>query len=354
MFAQFLLLGPIPTQERVSLPYPKRRTEDFSLRTEVDNLFGARATLNNKPTDGRPERFNQQTSEFQNRDFTTVGKLSSVVALKGRTRGTDLYLSLTQTLDKGELDFSNISAITTDGARSMSRVKLRVTTFLKYDVKQSENHTVMTFPCIVFQENLLKMSSHIEQEMTVVKVVNFIRSKGLNHRFKKTNSVENKERSGRSRIFNELEERWIVRQVHINPRTSALKMTLQYKSRIGKSVRNVLRKLKYRGRVPQRKSYISKANRQARLAFAKMYRQHVCEIQLLQWFLYLSETPCKLHAEDAELGTVRVSQQPVEMPDILPDVDAELGTALVSMQLCELHHAPPVQAFAVRLAETFR
>ncbi|GFT97617.1 hypothetical protein TNCV_1034531 [Trichonephila clavipes] len=32
--------------------------------------------------------------------------------------------------------------------------------------------------------------------------------------------------------------------------------------------------------------------------------------------------------------TVRVSQQPVEMPDILPDVDAELGTALVSQQLC--------------------
>ncbi|GFX46666.1 uncharacterized protein TNCV_4038171 [Trichonephila clavipes] len=90
------------------------------------------------------------------------------------------------------------------------------------------------------------------------------------------------------------------------------------------------------------------------VAVVPFQQQHVCEIQLLQWFLYLSETPCKLHAEDAELGTVRVSQQPVEMPDILPDVDAELGTALVSKQLCELHHAPPVQAFAVRLAETFR
>ncbi|GFU15118.1 hypothetical protein TNCV_2520551, partial [Trichonephila clavipes] len=39
----------------------------------------------------------------------------------------------------------------------------------------------------------------------------------------------------------------------------------------------------------------------------------------------------KLHAEDTELGTVRVSQQ-----------------------LCELPHAPPVQAFTVRLEETFR
>ncbi|GFW86163.1 hypothetical protein TNCV_4778761 [Trichonephila clavipes] len=37
------------------------------------------------------------------------------------------------------------------------------------------------------------------------------------------NRVEYKQRSERSRIFNEREERWIV---HINPRTSALEMTL--------------------------------------------------------------------------------------------------------------------------------
>ncbi|GFU22085.1 hypothetical protein TNCV_4300661 [Trichonephila clavipes] len=37
------------------------------------------------------------------------------------------------------------------------------------------------------------------------------------------------------------------------------------------TVRNVLRKHKYHGRVPQRKPYMSKVNREARLAFAKMY-----------------------------------------------------------------------------------
>ncbi|GFY11552.1 HTH_Tnp_Tc3_2 domain-containing protein [Trichonephila clavipes] len=67
-----------------------------------------------------------------------------------------------------------------------------------------------------------------------------------------------------------------ARQVRINPRTSGVKMTLKCKSRFGKSVnpetvRNVLRKHKYLGRVPERKPYIGKANRQARLAFAKMY-----------------------------------------------------------------------------------
>ncbi|GFT32932.1 uncharacterized protein TNCV_1598791 [Trichonephila clavipes] len=67
------------------------------------------------------------------------------------------------------------------------------------------------------------------------------------------------------------------------------------------------------------------------VAVVPFQQQHVCEIQVLQWFLYLSETPCKLHAEEAELGT-----------------------ALVSQQLCELSHVPPVQTFAVQLVEVFR
>ncbi|GFV71150.1 HTH_Tnp_Tc3_2 domain-containing protein [Trichonephila clavipes] len=80
---------------------------------------------------------------------------------------------------------------------------------------------------------------------------------------KKTNCVEYKQRSGLPKMFNEREERWIVRQVCVNSRTSAVKMTLQNKSRFGKSVnpeavRNVLRKHNYHGRVPQGKPYISK------------------------------------------------------------------------------------------------
>ncbi|GBM03096.1 hypothetical protein AVEN_14592-1 [Araneus ventricosus] len=95
-------------------------------------------------------------------------------------------------------------------------------------------------------------------------------------RFKKANSVGNKRRSERPRKFSEREERRIVRQVHINPRTRAVKLTLKCKCWFRKSVNpetvgNVLRKHKYHGRVPQRKPCISKANRKVRLAFAKMY-----------------------------------------------------------------------------------
>ncbi|XP_035225040.1 uncharacterized protein LOC118197619 [Stegodyphus dumicola] len=89
-------------------------------------------------------------------DFTIVEELVNVVALKGTTQGTDLYSSLTQTLDKCELAFSNVSAITTDGAKSMNGEKIGVTTLLKSDVKASGNNTVMTFQCIIYQENEYK------------------------------------------------------------------------------------------------------------------------------------------------------------------------------------------------------
>ncbi|GFY35467.1 hypothetical protein TNCV_195701 [Trichonephila clavipes] len=106
-------------------------------------------------------------------------------------------------------------------------------------------------------------------------------------------------------------------------------------------------------------------------------QQRVCEILLLQRLLCLFEKSCKSPAEDAELRTVRVSQKSVEMPDVQRSVDvelgsvqksqqplemldtqhavdADLGTILVPHQLVEMPHAPSVQAFAVRLVETFR
>ncbi|XP_035229440.1 general transcription factor II-I repeat domain-containing protein 2-like [Stegodyphus dumicola] len=112
-------------------------------------------------------------------------ELASGIELKGTTQGTDLNSSLTLTLDKCELDFSNVSAITTDGAKSMTGEKIGVTTLLKSNVKVSGNNTVMTFQCIIHQENLCKKPfSNFEHVMNiVVKVVNFIRSKGLHRQF---------------------------------------------------------------------------------------------------------------------------------------------------------------------------
>ncbi|GFX56513.1 hypothetical protein TNCV_74591 [Trichonephila clavipes] len=70
------------------------------------------------------------------------------------------------------------------------------------------------------------------------------------------------------------------------------------------------------------------------IAVVPFHKQRFCKIQLLRRFLYLFETPCKSPAEKAELGTL-VSQQPVKMRDTQHSVNTDLGTVLVSFQLAE-------------------
>lgn len=54
---------------------------------------------------------------------------------------------------------------------------------MKSDVKDSRNIKILSFLCIIHQENLCKMSLlNFDHVMTVAKIVDFIPSKGLNHR----------------------------------------------------------------------------------------------------------------------------------------------------------------------------
>ncbi|GFS81659.1 transposable element Tc1 transposase [Trichonephila clavipes] len=68
-----------------------------------------------------------------------------------------------------------------------------------------------------------------------------------------------------------------VKQIHIDPRAREVKNDFVWcKNSFGKSVnpetvRNVLRKHKYHGRVPQKSPTLAKQIEEARLAFAKMY-----------------------------------------------------------------------------------
>ncbi|GFV34533.1 transposable element Tc1 transposase [Trichonephila clavipes] len=125
---------------------------------------------------------------------------------------------------------------------------------------------------------------------------------------------------------------WIVRQVYIHPRTSALKMTLQCKSRFGKSVnpetvRNVLRKHKYHGRVPQRKPYINKANRQAKLAFAKMYVRQPTEY----WenIIFVDESKYNIFGSDGKQKVWWKSNTAMHVKNVRPPVKYRKGNPIV-------------------------
>ncbi|GBN10390.1 Transposable element Tc1 transposase [Araneus ventricosus] len=150
--------------------------------------------------------------------------------------------------------------------------------------------------------------------------------------FNKTNSVENKEQSGRPRTFSEREKRWIVRQVHSNPRTSAIKLTLKCKSSFRKSVNpetvgNVLRKHKYHSSVPRRKPYISKANLKARLAFAKMYVKQPTEF----WenVIFVDESKYNIFGSDGKQKVWRTPNTVLHIKNLQPTVKYGDGNQLV-------------------------
>lgn len=92
-----------------------------------------------------------------------------------------------------------------------------------------------------------------------------------------TGGLKSKPRSGRPTLINEISKRSIVRKVKENPKISAPKIANELQRELSISVsdetiRNVLRKNGYHGRVPRRKPLISEKNRIKRIQFAREHK----------------------------------------------------------------------------------
>lgn len=92
-----------------------------------------------------------------------------------------------------------------------------------------------------------------------------------------TRKIEPETRVGRPKKFDARQERIIVSTVNGNPMGSAVKLCQELQQSFKKkicpqTVRNVLNKAGYNGRVPRRKPFISKVNKAKRLIFAKKIR----------------------------------------------------------------------------------
>ncbi|GFV64646.1 HTH_Tnp_Tc3_2 domain-containing protein [Trichonephila clavipes] len=79
-------------------------------------------------------------------------------------------------------------------------------------------------------------------------------------------------------------------------------------------VRNALGKLKYHGKVPQRKPYISKANRQTRLTFAKMYVRQPTEY----WedVIFVDESKYNIFGSDSKQKVWRKSNTAMHVKNL--------------------------------------
>jgi hypothetical protein len=108
-------------------------------------------------------------------------ELAALVLIKASRMAAYLYTSLQITLKTYHLTANNMSALTTDGAFSQKR---RNYSDDRQDAEESGNSYIMTFLCMLHQETLcVRPFPRFQYVMSIVtKVVNFIRSRGLNHR----------------------------------------------------------------------------------------------------------------------------------------------------------------------------
>ncbi|XP_075053814.1 general transcription factor II-I repeat domain-containing protein 2-like [Mixophyes fleayi] len=116
-------------------------------------------------------------------EYNITEEMASLVPLKDTTKASDLYEAVKNTLQRYSLSFDNISGIATDGAPAMIGNRDVLVKLIENDAIASQNYRMMKYHCIVHQENLCAKALKIANVMQIViKAVNFIRSKGLNHR----------------------------------------------------------------------------------------------------------------------------------------------------------------------------
>lgn len=77
-------------------------------------------------------------------------------------------------------------------------------------------------------------------------------------------------------MLNEQDSRWLIRRIREDPKLSAPKLATAFEEHSGKrvcaeTIRRVLRRAGYNGRVARKKPYLSEKNRKQRLMFAKKH-----------------------------------------------------------------------------------
>ncbi|VEN48298.1 unnamed protein product [Callosobruchus maculatus] len=115
--------------------------------------------------------------------FNKTEELAALYPLKDTTKSRDLLEVVTSTLNRFSLQLENLSGLTTDGAPAIVGKHEGLVKLIENEASKVGNTSLLNFHCIIHQENLCAKSLKMDHVMkVVVKVVNFIRSKGLNHR----------------------------------------------------------------------------------------------------------------------------------------------------------------------------
>nr|KAF6387667.1 hypothetical protein mMyoMyo1_008130 [Myotis myotis] len=104
--------------------------------------------------------------------------------LKGKTRGEDLYDRVSTVIEKMKLPWSKLANVMTDGSPNLTGKNVGLLKRIQDKVKEENpNQDVIFLHCIIHQESFCKSILQLNHVINpVVKLVNFIQAKGLQHR----------------------------------------------------------------------------------------------------------------------------------------------------------------------------
>lgn len=115
-------------------------------------------------------------------DFQVTEELVGLGSLKGNTTGSEILKSVKELCNSSNLDLDKLVSITTDGAPSMIGVRNGMVSLLKEHLGERDKELI-NYHCIIHQEQLCAKEIGFDRLMRIVTdAINFIRSKGLNHR----------------------------------------------------------------------------------------------------------------------------------------------------------------------------
>lgn len=104
--------------------------------------------------------------------------------LKGKTRGEDLYDWVSAVIESMKLPWSKLANVTTDGSPNLTGKNVGLLKRIQDKVKEENpEQEVIFLHCIIHQESLCKSVLKLSHVVNpVIKLVNCIRAKGLQHR----------------------------------------------------------------------------------------------------------------------------------------------------------------------------
>lgn len=168
----------------------------------------------------------------------------------------------------------------------------------------------------------------------IAKIINRSRStvQYIISRYKKENRVGNKVKISPKKKLTEYDERWILRKVRENPGISAPKISAELKIYLNKEVsestiRRLLRKNDYHGRVARNKPLINERNRKRRLEFAKQYMHQPAEF----WndVIFTDESKFNIFSSDGKVNIWRKPNTEMDVKNLRPTVKHGGGSVMV-------------------------